>query len=104
PTVVYATPGPGAKASVPFRARRCTLSNRILRKADRHIPRIPGIYRETTIRDAGKGVPCSFLSVPCRARWWRAEPCFRLPETSWGAGNLRSSGKRGLAIENEHVL
>jgi hypothetical protein len=35
-----------------------------------------------------------FVSVlACRARWWRAEP-----------SDLRSSGKRGLAIQNEHVL
>jgi hypothetical protein len=45
-----------------------------------------------------------FVSVvACRARWWRAEPCF-LIQGSLDQGYLRSSGKRGLAIQNEHVL
>ena len=78
------------------RMERCYFAyNNVLYVAkDRHIPPIPGGAEGTTIRDAGKGVPCSFPGCGlCRARWWRAEPCF-----------LRSSGKRGLAIQNEHVL
>jgi hypothetical protein len=60
---------------------------------DRHITPIPGAAEGTTRRDAGKGVPCSFPL-------WLAGPA--------GGGLsrafLRSSGKRGLAIQNEHVL
>ena len=60
---------------------------------DRHIAPIPGAVEGTTRRDAGKGVPCSFPL-------WLAGPA--------GGGlsraSLRSSGKRGLAIQNEHVL
>jgi hypothetical protein len=51
--------------------------------------------RGTTKRDAGKGRPWFvFVVVAHRTRVvWRAEP-----------RGLRSSGKRGLTVQNEHVL
>jgi hypothetical protein len=42
--------------------------------------------------------------VPWQTRWWRAELRFQIQELPWIRKCLRSSGKRGLAVENEHVL
>jgi hypothetical protein len=42
--------------------------------------------------------------LPYRARWWRVERRFLDSGVPGPRADLRSSGQRGLAVENEHVL
>src|ERR1700744_17896 len=70
---------------------------------DRHIPPIPGAAEGTTRRDAGKGVPCSFPLWPAGAAGGGVRRA-SVSRDPLDQGSLRSSGKRGLAIQNEHVL